>query len=84
MAEIRAQLEEIFFQVFGREIPLENHVSAKDVDDWDSLQHINLIVAIEKHFKIRFATAEISSLKEEGKTVQTLLEMIQTKTANRI
>lgn len=81
MIELR-QLEEVFADVFGRTIPLSEDMSAKDVGDWDSLQHINLIVAIERRFRVRFATAEISRLKEPDQTIGSLLKMLKEKAAS--
>lgn len=50
---------------------------ARDVPDWDSLSHIRLVVAIEKHFGIRFSTAEIEGFGDVG----ALVEAISAKTA---
>ena len=83
MSDLQEQLEAVFADVFGRTIPLSDELSAKDVEDWDSLQHINLIVAIEKRFRIRFATAEISSLKGDDQTVGTLLRLLERKLSPR-
>lgn len=83
MPEVQKTVEEVFASVFGRSIAVTDDLSAKDVDDWDSLQHINLIVALEKRFNIRFATAEISRLKEDGQTAGTLLGLVRSKLAAR-
>ncbi len=48
-------------------------MTAADVENWDSLTHINLIVGIERQFKVRFTTAEVSSLKEVG-DLRTLIQ----------
>ena len=47
-------------------LELHADLTANDVDNWDSLTHINLIVAIEKEFRIRFTTSEVSGLKNVG------------------
>jgi acyl carrier protein len=74
-------LQRVFRQVFeDDQITLNDELSAKDFDNWDSLQYINLIIAIETHFKIKFATAEISRLKAPGQTVGSLLTLIAGKT----
>ena len=58
------KLTEIFREVFDDEsIVLRDGLAASDVEGWDSLSHINLIFAIEKAFKIRFTTAEVTNLK---------------------
>lgn len=61
------------------EITLSETTTAEDVDGWDSLMHLNLIIAIEKHFQVKFSTAEISGLKEEGKNVGDILKLIAAK-----
>ena len=65
--EIIGEMNEIFVDVLDNDdIKIESSTTANDVDDWDSLSHIQLIVAIEKHFKIRFTTAEITSFANVG------------------
>ena len=54
-------------------------MTAEDVVGWDSLAHINLIIAIEKRLGVKFATAEISRLKEDGSNVGTMLELVARK-----
>ena len=46
--------------------------SAIDIPDWASLTHVNLVVAVEKEFKIRFTTKEIRSLQNLGEWVTTI------------
>ena len=80
MADLRAQTEEVFRNVFDDpEIRLEDHMTADDIPGWDSLAHINLIVGLEKAFRIKFATAEISKLKDPGQNVGTLRALIGKK-----
>jgi len=65
--EILVQVNIIFKEVLdNQELIINQATSANDVDDWDSLTHIQLIVAIEKHFKIRFKADEIKSFKNVG------------------
>jgi acyl carrier protein len=73
-------VEEVFRTVFGdEELHLTEAMTASDVDGWDSLAHLNLIVAIEKRFGIKIATAEISRLKSDGSNVGTLLDLLRRK-----
>ncbi len=77
---ILEQVTAVVRDVFGDDdIALCETSTADEVDGWDSLMHLNVIIALEKHFKIRFSTAEISDLKEEGKNIGSLLALIQAK-----
>jgi acyl carrier protein len=69
-SEIYNRLADIFQEVFDEDsIRLSPELSAKDVDDWDSLTHIRLILTLEKAFKIKFSTSEISKLENVGDLV---------------
>lgn len=71
--ELLLQIQEIFRDVLDdEEIVLEPATTADDVEGWDSLTHIQLIVAIEKHFKIKFTSKEILSWKNIGELVDCL------------
>jgi len=75
--QIYSRLTEIFHEVFeDPSIVPTPEMKASDVPEWDSLNHINLIVAIEARFKIKFKTSEIESLRNVGH----LVEMIEKKT----
>jgi acyl carrier protein len=68
-AQIYPPLAEIFEAVFDEEIMVTPELSAKDVDGWDSLTHIRLILTIEKRFKIKFSASEIGKLENVGDLV---------------
>lgn len=69
-APIYARLAEIFADVFDDEsIKVTPDLSAKDVDGWDSLTHIRLLLTIEKAFKIKFSTSAIGKLGNVGDLV---------------
>ena len=60
-------LTEVFRQVFDQPtLVLTDAMTAADVHNWDSLNHIDLIVAVEKKFKIKFTTREVTGLKTVG------------------
>jgi acyl carrier protein len=68
--QIYARLAEIFQEVFDEDsIEVIPELSAKDVDGWDSLTHIRLILTIEKAFRIKFTTSEIGKLENVGDLV---------------
>jgi acyl carrier protein len=65
--QIYARLAQIFEDVFDEDsIQVTPELSAKDVDGWDSLAHIRLILTIERAFKIKFSTSEIGKLQNVG------------------
>ncbi len=64
--QIYSDLEEIFEDVLDSSVELSPDTTAEDVEGWDSLGHIRLIIAIEKAFKVKFTAAEVSSLSNVG------------------
>jgi len=73
--EILEQVQEIFHdQLDDESIVLTSETTADDVDDWDSLTHIMLVVAIEKHFKVKFTSKEILSWKNVGEMMDCIIE----------
>ena len=65
--EIYGKLNEVFQDVFDDEdITVNDATVASDVDGWDSLEHINLIVAVERCFGIKFTMGETTGLKNVG------------------
>ncbi len=72
------QVQEIFRDVLDQpDLVLTRGSNANNVEDWDSLAHINLVTGIEKHFKIKFALGELQELKDVGD----MIDLIQTKLA---
>jgi acyl carrier protein len=76
--EIYTRLTSIFRDTFDDDsIVLSHNTTAHDIKGWDSANHINLIVAVEQEFHIKFKTAELESLKDVGEMVH----LIQIKTS---
>ena len=63
----------VFRDTFDNDdIQLSPETTADDIEEWDSLSHIQLIVALEKAFKIKFTTAEITSFKDVGQLAESI------------
>jgi acyl carrier protein len=74
-SEILKQVNAIFIDVLDDEdIVLTYETNADEVEDWDSLNHIQLVVAVEKHFKIRFTSQEIQSWNNVGEMLDCILK----------
>ena len=71
-------VQEIFREVFDEDdLVITRDSNASTVSGWDSLAHINLVSALERHYKIRFALGELEELKNVGD----LLDLMQSKLA---
>lgn len=71
--EIYVKLNEIFRDVLDNdEIELQDSTTADDIEEWDSLGHIQLVVAIEKAFGLKFQSSEIISWKNVGEMVDAI------------
>jgi acyl carrier protein len=80
LRDVRAELQEIFRQVFDDPtIVLRDDMTAADVEGWDSVTHIDLLIAVERAMGIKFATAEMSRLKEPDQNIGSFIRLIETK-----
>ena len=76
--EIFNRLNEIFIDVLDLdEVELTDETSANDIEEWDSLSHIQLIVAIEKSFGINFTSLEIMKWRNVGEMVSSMEEKLK-------
>lgn len=77
MNEVLEETTEIFKDVLDNEqIQLAFDTTADDIEEWDSLSHIQLIVALEKHFKIKFTTNEITSYRNVGQLAEGIVQKV--------
>jgi acyl carrier protein len=77
--ELQNRLNQVFREVFDNDdINIALDTTADDIDGWDSLSHVNLIVAIETKFNIRFSNKELMTFKNVGD----LLDCIRKKITN--
>jgi len=68
---VLAQMQTIFRDVFDDEgLTIEEKTCANDIEDWDSLAQITLIVAFEKEFKVKFSLQELAILNDVGDMVK--------------
>jgi len=75
--EVFGRLNSVFRDVFDDEsIEVTDTTTADDIEDWDSLEHINLVAAVEKEFKIKFSMGQIVSMKNVGEMINIILEKI--------
>ena len=71
MRDTYKKLTKVFREVFDDDsIELTPETTANDIDDWDSIEHINLIAAVEDAFGMRFLMREVSGMKNVGELVQ--------------
>ena len=74
------KLQEVFRKVFEKkDLIISAHSSAKDIKNWDSLTHLELIAAVEEAFDVRFSFAEVMLFS----TVGDMIQAIEKKSANK-
>jgi acyl carrier protein len=78
--DILKDVNAIFIDVLDNDsIILRYETKADDIEEWDSLSHIQLVVAIEKHFKQRFTSSEIQKWRNVGEMCERIKEKINKK-----
>lgn len=76
--QIYATLTEIFHEMFDDEsLVVTPELSAQDVPEWDSFNHINIIVATEMRLGVKFKASEIDELKNVGEFVRLIMDKLQ-------
>ncbi len=70
---LQQRLNEVFQDVFDDdELAIFPEMTAADLDDWDSLMHITLVLAVERQFSIRLKAAEVGALENVGQMIALL------------
>ena len=73
--EVFKKLNEVFRDVFDdEEIIVTDATTADDIEEWDSLEHINLLAAVEQEFGMKFNMGQVVSMKNVGEMVDIILE----------
>lgn len=75
MEKIYERLSEVFSDFFDEDITVDENTTANDIEDWDSLNHITLIAAVEDEFGLTFTMGEVSGMKNVGE----MAEIIKTR-----
>ena len=72
------RLNQVFRDIFeDDELQVHESTTAADVEDWDSMKHVSLMLAVEREFQLRFTASEIAGLASVGE----LISLIQSKSS---
>lgn len=75
--EVFVTLNEVFRDVFDdEEITVTDKTTADDIEEWDSLEHINLLAAVEQAFGIKFNMGQVVSMKNVGEMADIILSQL--------
>lgn len=75
--EVFERLNEVFRDVFDDEtITVDENTTANDIEDWDSLEHINLMAAVESEFGIKFSMGQVVTMKNVGEMADIILQKL--------
>lgn len=76
--EIFDEVRKIFWNVFDDDsLVIADATNADDIEDWDSFEHINLVVAMEKKFQLKFDLKEVGALKNVGEMVDLIVKRLK-------
>lgn len=72
---VHAELTKIFRDIFDNDdLEITDSTTAADIEEWDSLNHVNLVVAVEKGFKIKFSTKEVKNMENVGEFIHSIIQ----------
>ena len=75
--EVFVKLNEVFRDVFDDEsIEVSEVTTSNDIEDWDSLEHINLIAAVEQEFGVKFNMGQVVTMKNVGEMADIILQKV--------
>jgi len=78
--DVHGNVQEIFRDIFDKEdLVINDSTTSNDIQGWDSLNHIGIISAAEKEFKIKFALGELSTLNNVGSMLDLIIEKLKTE-----
>lgn len=74
--EVFERLNKVFQEVFDDEtIEVNDDTTSENIDDWDSFEHINLIVAVEEEFSIKIPMGKVVTMKNVGEMADIILQL---------
>ncbi len=74
--EVYERLNNVFREVFDDDsIVLNDNTTSDDIEDWDSFEHINLVVAVEEEFSFKIPMGKVVTMKNVGEMVDIILEL---------
>ena len=74
--EVFERLNKVFQEVFDDEtIEVNDDTTSEDIDDWDSFEHINLIVVVEEEFSIKIPMGKVVTMKNVGEMADIILQL---------
>ncbi|MDF0494636.1 acyl carrier protein [Bradyrhizobium yuanmingense] len=76
-AEVLAKLQEVFDGIFLEKVAAEPELSAADVEEWDSLMQISLVIAVEQKFGVRFRVGEVEAARNLGEFAELIAERME-------
>ena len=78
--QVLSSVQDIFRDIFDeKDLIIENGTTSNDIEGWDSLNHIGIISAAEKEFRIKFALGELSTLKDVGSMIDLIIEKLKSE-----
>lgn len=75
--EVIAKLQEVFDGAFLQKVAVTPELSASDVEEWDSLTHVSLIIAVEQAFGVRFRVGEVEATSNVGDLADLILKRVE-------
>ena len=73
--KVMPRLTEVFRDIFDdSKLVINDSTTSNDIDEWDSIEHINLVGAVEQEFSMRFKMKEVSGMKNVGEMVDIICE----------
>ena len=80
MSDVPTRVQAVLRDVFDApELTIRAEMTADDFEDWDSFQHINVLIALEQEFRLRFTTSEIAQMKQPGENIGGLIALVTRK-----